>query len=362
MQKIVTFVTSNKGKAAWLDRAMKSAGISDWSAENHALDLTEIQSNDIAEISLHKARQAFALLKKPVLVMDGGCFITALNGFPGPFIRHMTDQMGVHNIAKLMGTLEDRRCQFKNVVTYMDAEDHYVQFHDTTGDVFTLSPEVWPEDHPQQWSSLWRILVPSGLGYTKPLASFDEKTLEEYAAIRAKKEDSSSLNAFVAYLGQRAEEQRPLPFRQDFVLGLAFDHDRSKMVMMRKSRPAWQAGKLNGIGGKIDPGEQPIDAMIREFHEECGVQTNKEDWHPFAKLTALDGEVICYRLFDDKILSARTCEDQEIVLQELDMNQIEAQALPSVGWLIGIALDRNQPDFFVEAKYNQNFSGGKTGD
>lgn len=149
--------------------------------------------------------------------------------------------------------------------------------------------------------------------------------------------------------------------RQNYVLGFAFNSDRSKVVMIKKSRPAWQAGKLNGIGGKIDPGEDALTAMIREFAEECGVETATDDWHSFAKLTALDGEVICYRLFDDKILAARTIEDQEIVLIDTNMNLIAQHGLPSVLWLIGIALDQNQPEFFVQANYNQEFITGKTG-
>lgn len=149
--------------------------------------------------------------------------------------------------------------------------------------------------------------------------------------------------------------------QQNYVLGFAFDTKRSKVVMIRKSRPVWQAGKLNGIGGKIDPGEEAITAMIREFNEECGIHTLHGDWHHFANLTALDGEVTCYRLFDDKILEASTQEDQEIVLVDTDMNYIAEHGLSSVGWLIGVALDKNQPDFFIQANYNQEFSSVKTG-
>lgn len=149
--------------------------------------------------------------------------------------------------------------------------------------------------------------------------------------------------------------------RQNYAVGFAFNAEASKVVLIRKTRPAWQAGKLNGLGGKVDPGETPEHTMAREFFEECGVQTDPAEWHPFAKLASLDGDVICYRLFDDKVMQARSCEDQEIVIVDTDMNLLAQQGMSSVVWLVGIALDTSQPHFFVEAQYNQEFKTGKMG-
>ena len=53
---------------------------------------------------------------------------------------------------------------------------------------------------------------------------------------------------------------------------------------MRKNKPHWQEGHLNGIGGKIEEGELPIDAMQREYEEEVVTPTGvdleikTEDW------------------------------------------------------------------------------------
>ena len=43
------------------------------------------------------------------------------------------------------------------------------------------------------------------------------------------------------------------------------------VVLTHKNRPAWQAGKLNGVGGKIELLESPVAAMVREF--ELGLAT-----------------------------------------------------------------------------------------
>lgn len=41
--------------------------------------------------------------------------------------------------------------------------------------------------------------------------------------------------------------------------------------MIRKNRPHWQAGCLNGLGGHIKDGETAVVAAIREVKEECNV-------------------------------------------------------------------------------------------
>lgn len=148
--------------------------------------------------------------------------------------------------------------------------------------------------------------------------------------------------------------------RQDYTLGFAFSADRSRVVLIKKNRPAWQAGKLNGIGGKVEPGEDNATAMCREFAEECGVETTPSDWHYFTKIVGQMGAVYCYRLFDDKALQAKSCSDEEIMIVDVSLDTIRKVAMSNLAWLIGIALDESQPIFFVEANYNQEFATGKT--
>jgi 8-oxo-dGTP pyrophosphatase MutT (NUDIX family) len=63
----------------------------------------------------------------------------------------------------------------------------------------------------------------------------------------------------------------PAGFRE-YVVGFCINGDRSEVLLIEKQKPAWQRGKLNGVGGKIEPGESPIDAMIREFREETNLR------------------------------------------------------------------------------------------
>jgi 8-oxo-dGTP diphosphatase len=63
-----------------------------------------------------------------------------------------------------------------------------------------------------------------------------------------------------------------------YVVGFAIDFEDDCVLLIKKNRPAWQAGKLNGIGGKIEGNERPEDAMCREFLEETGVETHAAEW------------------------------------------------------------------------------------
>jgi len=69
-----------------------------------------------------------------------------------------------------------------------------------------------------------------------------------------------------------------------YVAGFAFSKDASKVVLIRKNRPKWQAGLLNAVGGHVEEGETPLWAMGREYQEETGVCNALEDWTLFATL------------------------------------------------------------------------------
>jgi len=69
-----------------------------------------------------------------------------------------------------------------------------------------------------------------------------------------------------------------------YTVGFMFDDDMKSVLMIKKNRPDWQKGLLNGIGGKMEHGEIPIETMIREFQEECGIKTFESDWYKVTDL------------------------------------------------------------------------------
>lgn len=45
------------------------------------------------------------------------------------------------------------------------------------------------------------------------------------------------------------------------------------VMLIRKAKPAWQAGRLNLVGGKVEPGESFDLAAKREYTEETGLSS-----------------------------------------------------------------------------------------
>ena len=66
-----------------------------------------------------------------------------------------------------------------------------------------------------------------------------------------------------------------------YCLGFVFVAHASHVLLIQKNKPGhWQHGRLNGLGGRIEPGETALDAMLRETNEEAGIQLF-DPFHPF---------------------------------------------------------------------------------
>lgn len=74
-----------------------------------------------------------------------------------------------------------------------------------------------------------------------------------------------------------------------YVLGFCFTLS-GRCFLMKKATPDWQKGLVTGLGGKIEDGEHPIEAMIREFQEEAGIVTHEKNWESLAVLAGDTGE------------------------------------------------------------------------
>lgn len=67
--------------------------------------------------------------------------------------------------------------------------------------------------------------------------------------------------------------------KQEYVVGLLFDPHRKYICLIQKNRPDFQRGFLNGVGGKIENGEWPLQAMIRGNRcGDCRLVSLSDDW------------------------------------------------------------------------------------
>lgn len=127
--------------------------------------------------------------------------------------------------------------------------------------------------------------------------------------------------------------------KQEYVLGIALSADRSKILLIHKINPEWQRGLLNAIGGKIEAGETPMQAMIREFTEETGISTISDKW---TSLGIIEGDVFkvyVFCSFDDFIYQAKTVEKEVVEIFDVDIEMLESCGVDNLYKLVELAIN-----------------------
>lgn len=174
-----TFITGNANKAKY---------VAEWlgaDVSHHSLDLDEIQTLDLHELVTHKAKQAYALLKTPVLVEDAQLSCPALGGLPGPFIKWFLDAMGVDGLAKLVHKYDDRSAHGKICYALYDGQE----MHFFEGEMRGI---IAPEPRGTGGFGFDQILINDS--FTKTRA---EMTEDEYAATSYRKQALDKLKEFL---------------------------------------------------------------------------------------------------------------------------------------------------------------------
>lgn len=130
----------------------------------------------------------------------------------------------------------------------------------------------------------------------------------------------------------------------EYVCGFAFDRTAYRVVLIRKTKPQWQAGLWNGVGGKVEPGESLVRAMSREFEEETGLEVPEGLWHRFLRLDGKGWVVHFFRAFDIPVEFCRTTTEEVVgVHQTL---YLPAATVPNLRWLVPLAM---QAEFIPDA-------------
>jgi non-canonical purine NTP pyrophosphatase (RdgB/HAM1 family) len=109
----LVFVTSRAEKAAEAERL-------GFAIERLDVDLAEPQALDPSEVVDAKARSAYALLERPVLVEDSGLAVRAWGGFPGALVRWLEKSAGVAAMAKMLDGFPDRSATAICAIAYCD--------------------------------------------------------------------------------------------------------------------------------------------------------------------------------------------------------------------------------------------------
>lgn len=124
------------------------------------------------------------------------------------------------------------------------------------------------------------------------------------------------------------------------VVGFMFSEEKTQVALIRKIRPSFHNGMLNGIGGHIDYPEMPLAAMIREFQEETGVTWYR--WELFLNLRSIrtGWEMHVFRTFVPYSLlsNVKTMTDEDVSVYKVRyLNTF--RTVPNLPWMIPLAIN-----------------------
>lgn len=115
----LSYVTGNNGKFEEVREFLKQQK-SSIELEQIPLPLVEFQTMDQKAVALDKARQAYASIKRPLIVDDAAIYFSKYNQFPGVFTRFVYTGIGMDGMFKLVGPGD--RAYFLLYLVYVDAE------------------------------------------------------------------------------------------------------------------------------------------------------------------------------------------------------------------------------------------------
>ncbi len=126
----LALVTGNANKLRDMRAVCEPFGIQ---IEQLDLPVDEIQSHDAKKIALHKAKQAYKLAGRPVVVNDAFWNILALRGFPGAYMSYVAEWLKAEDFLKLMEGRADRTVVRTHTVVYYDGKHSKVFSKDFMG-------------------------------------------------------------------------------------------------------------------------------------------------------------------------------------------------------------------------------------
>lgn len=101
-------------------------------------------------------------------------------------------------------------------------------------------------------------------------------------------------------------------WRPDLHATLLFVVREGRILLIEKKR-GLGAGKLNGAGGKLDPGETPLEAAVREFEEELGARPLDPVHVGQVAFAVTEGEGIQIHVFRSEEMEGVPVETDEAV-------------------------------------------------
>jgi len=123
----ICLVTSNKEKLREFEKILG------FKLKNISLDLNEIQAVEVKKVVEHKTKQAFEIIKKPIITEDTGLYFEAWNGLPGALAKLFDRTIGYRSLCKLLKN--NRRARAQTVIGYFDGKNYKSFIGETPGTI-----------------------------------------------------------------------------------------------------------------------------------------------------------------------------------------------------------------------------------
>lgn len=130
MSTVLVFATGNKSKFYEASTIAKKFTVE---LEQVKIDINEIQHHEAIEITKAKVVDAWNVIQKPLVVNDSSWAIPALGGFPGGYMKDVTNWLSTEDFMNLMKDKHDRRMILSEVVAFYDGETLNMFTHEREG-------------------------------------------------------------------------------------------------------------------------------------------------------------------------------------------------------------------------------------
>lgn len=130
----VLFATGNAEKFQIAQAVCEPLGLT---LVQRKLNIDEIQGEDSEIIICDKARKAYELAGKAVIVSDDSWNIPGLRGFPGPYMKSMDHWFTPDDFLNLTRHLDDRRIILIQLLAYQDDTHQHVFRKEHVGTLLT---------------------------------------------------------------------------------------------------------------------------------------------------------------------------------------------------------------------------------
>lgn len=167
------FASSNEDKLKIARAACKKAQVP---LEQVIIDINEIQGEEAEAIVKAKARAAFEILQKPVMVSDDTWSIPSLNGFPGAYMKSINHWFSTNDFLRLLDGIKQRDAYLFQYLAYYDGVE-VTMFSNT------LHGTILNEDRGTENDIPWRSIISmdgdGGLSLSEVMRQKDGTTIHK---------------------------------------------------------------------------------------------------------------------------------------------------------------------------------------